>query len=271
MPVKTIGGLELYYEIAGTGGETVAFINGIGMTVDSWQPIGERFLGRGFRCLFHDCRGQLRSAKPADGHYSMEQHATDFVELLDALGFDKVHVVGTSYGSEIGMLFACAYPERIETLTVIAGVSELDALLRAAVESWAVAADGGAASLFRCMLPWAYSSEYLAANQQLLREREEAMTRLPSDYCEAFKRLVGAFLKLDITDQLKRIVCPTLVISAERDLIKGPTFGRLIHDNIANSEFVVLPRAGHAVVLEQPDLVAERTIEFIDRHCQVAS
>ena len=116
MPVKTIGGVELYYEIAGTGREAVAFINGIGMTVDSWQPIGERFLGRGFRCLFHDCRGQLRSAKPVDGDFSMEQHATDFVELLDALGFDKVHVVGTSYGSEIGMLVACAYSERIETL-----------------------------------------------------------------------------------------------------------------------------------------------------------
>lgn len=39
-----------------------------------------------------------------------------------------------------------------------------------------------------------------------------------------------------------------------------------IHENIADSEFVVIPHAGHAVMLEQPDLIAEHTINFIDRH-----
>ncbi len=92
------------------------------------------------------------------------------------------------------------------------------------------------------------------------------MTRLPPDYFAAFKQLVGAFLQLDITSELNRILCATLVISAERDLLKGPRFGRLIHANIAASEFVVIPGAGHAVVLEKPDLVAEHTINFIDCH-----
>ena len=185
--------------------------------------------------------------------------------MLDALGLERVHVVGTSYGSEIGMMCAYAYPERVETLTVVAGVSELDHLMRAAVESWAAAADCGAVPFFRCMAPWAYSSEYLKKNQQLLREQEEAMTRLPPEYFVAFQQLVGAFLQLDITAELKRIVCPTLVISAERDLLKGPRFGQLIHDHVADSEFLVIPGAGHAVVVEQPDLVAEQAIAFIDR------
>lgn len=266
MPVKKIDGVDLYYEIEGKGAETVAFLNGIGMTVKAWQPIRGRILARGYRCLLHDCRGQLRSGKPIDSPYSMELHVADFLSLLDELGTERAHLVGTSYGSEIGMLFACTHPERTASLTAIAGVSELDGLMRAAAESWAVAADHGAMPFFRCMLPWVYSSEYLVRNRELLRHREEAAMLLPPDYFAAFKRLVGAFLQFDITDRLNRILCPTLVISAERDLIKGPRFGRLIHENIAGSEFVVIPGAGHAVVLEQPDKIAEHTIDFIARH-----
>jgi len=265
MPAKKIGEIELYYEIEGSGPETVAFLNGVAMTVKSWQPIRERFVARGFRCLLHDCRGQLRSDKTTKGPYTMELHATDLLRLLDALELERAHLVGTSYGAEIAMVFAYTYPERVETLTVVAGTSELDGLLRAAAQSWAIAADCGAVAFFRCMAPWAYCSEYLEQNQQLLREQEEAMARLPPDFFSAFKQLVHAFLQLDITAELVRITCPTLVISAERDLIKGPRFGRLICDHIATSELAVIPRAGHAVVLEQPRAVARQTIGFIER------
>ncbi len=266
MPVKKIGEVELYFEVDGAGSQTVALINGIAMTVDSWQPIRRRFSEHGYRCLLHDCRGQLRSEKPTDGRYTMEQHVADFVGLLDALDLKRVHVVGTSYGSEVGMLFACTHPERTETLTVIAGVSELDDLMRTVARSWTIAADCGAVPFYRCMLPWTYSSDYLAKNRRLLLAQEEAMTRLPPDYFAAFKGLVGAFLQLNITAELQRIVCPTLVISAERDLVKGPRYGQIIHDKIADSKFIVIPGAGHAVVIEQPELVAEQSIDFIDRH-----
>ncbi len=265
MPLVKLEDVDLYYELDGDGTETVALLNGIGMTVQSWQPIRERFAARGYRCLLHDFRGQLRSGKPTGSPYSMALHAADFLLLLGALGIEQAHLVGTSYGSEIGMLVAATHPDQTASLTVVAGVSELDSLMRAAARSWAIAADCGAVPFFRSMLPWAYSSEFLARNQRLLQEQEEAMIRLPPEYFAAFKLLVDAFLKLNITAELKRISCPTLVISAERDLIKGPKFGRLIHENVAGSEFVVIPGAGHAVVLERPDLVADQAIDFIER------
>jgi 3-oxoadipate enol-lactonase len=266
MPATTIDEVELYYETEGEGADTVAFLNGIGMTIQSWRPIRSQFVAHGYRCLVHDFRGQMLSGKPSDSEYSMELHGADFLSLLDELNTKRVHLIGTSYGSEVGMLFAGTYPERTASLTVIAGVSELDGLMRAAAESWSAAADCGPVPFFRCMLPWAYSSDYLTGNRRLLQQQEEAMTRLPPAYFAAFKRLVGAFLRLDITGELQRILCPTLVISAERDLIKGPRFGRLIHEGIADSEFIVIPGAGHAVVMEKPDVIAEHVIDFIDRH-----
>jgi len=265
MPTKRIADVDLYYELEGAGPATVALLNGIAMSVKSWRPIRDAFLARGLRCLSHDCRGQLRSGKPAAPPYSMALHAADLKGLLDALGLERVHLVGTSYGAEIGMLFASSYPERVETLTAIAAVSEMNALLRAAAESWAAAAACGPLVFFRSLTPWAYSNEYLEANQWLLREQEEATNRLPPEFFAAFQRLVAAFLALDIAAEIERIRCPTLVIAAAADLIKGPWCGRRIKDKIAGSELQVIPGAGHAVVLEQPLEVAARTLAFIER------
>jgi 3-oxoadipate enol-lactonase len=253
--------VELYYEIDGEGPETVAFVNGVAMTVQSWQPQRADF-ARELRCLFHDTRGQLLSEKPASD-YSMRMHADDLKNLLDHLGIERVHLVGTSYGSEIAMVFALSYPEAARSLTVIAGVSELDEVVRAATDSWAVAASCGGKAFYRCMLPWVYSSGYIRDNRAALRQREEAMARLPPEFYDGFIRLVHAFSRLDITQKLHRITCPTLVVAAENDLVKPPRFSRIIHENIPGSELVVIPGSGHAVVLERPDLLNPLVLEFI--------
>ncbi|ESQ16401.1 MAG TPA: alpha/beta hydrolase [Chromatiaceae bacterium] len=278
MPTLTIADIELYFELHGeekmdakqasdaVQADTVAFINGIAMTVQSWQPVREQFVNKGFRCLLHDCRGQLRSGKSLHRPFSFELHMADFLALLDRLNVNRVHLVGTSYGAEIGILFAATHPERVATLSLIACASKLDHLMRAAAESWSIAADCGAIALFRCMLPWAYSNTHLAQNRQQLLAQEQAMSRQPPEYRAAFKQLVDAFLQLDLSAELEHIECPTLVIAAEHDLIKGPAVGRQIHDGIAGSEFCILPDAGHALVLEQPHQVAARTIQFLHDH-----
>jgi pimeloyl-ACP methyl ester carboxylesterase len=84
--------------------------------------------------VLHDFRGQLRSGKP--GRYTLQQHVDDVRALLDLLGIERADVAGTSYGGEIGMLFAIAHPERVRRLIVIACVSEADDALRAKVRRW---------------------------------------------------------------------------------------------------------------------------------------
>ena len=93
MPFFRHEGIRIHWESIGEG-EPVAFLNGILMTVDSWK-LQTAQLSRGFRCLMHDFRGQLLSSKPADA-WTLEDHAEDFGALLDHLGIDSCHVVGTS-------------------------------------------------------------------------------------------------------------------------------------------------------------------------------
>jgi pimeloyl-ACP methyl ester carboxylesterase len=60
----------------------------------------------------------------------------DVRALLDLLGIERADVAGTSYGGEIGMLFALAHPERVRRLIVIACVAAADDALRKTVGRW---------------------------------------------------------------------------------------------------------------------------------------
>jgi len=263
MPRERVGDVELYYEMSGHGDDTVAFVNGVAMTAQSWAPVRQSFEPH-FRCILHDTRGQLLSEKPA-ADYTMEMHAEDLKKLLDHLGVRRVHLVGTSYGAEIAMIFAYTWPDTVKTLHVITGTSEVDDLMRAATESWAVGAKYGAEAFFSAMVPWAYSGHYIAKNRALLEERAKALSGVPQEFFEGFIRLVRSFHRLNITDQLPRINCPTLVVSAEHDIIKPPRFGELIHRMIEGSEFVVMPESGHALVVENPIGLSEVMLDFIRR------
>ncbi|MBS1198444.1 MAG: putative hydrolase [Proteobacteria bacterium] len=265
MPKINVGDVGLYYELQGEGTDTLVFLNGIGMTASLWKPMADHFSPQ-YRCLCHDFRGQLMSDKPEEP-YSFDAHVADTLALLDALGVDKAHLIGTSYGSEVAAFFAFTHPQRTQSLTMITGVSEMDALLRSAVESWAaVARSGDAVAFYKSLLPWSYSAEFLARQRDFLEARSLEFAHISKDFLHAFARLVDAFVQLDCTARLKEISCPTLIIAAEKDIIKPPRYSEIMHREIRQSEYHVVPGSGHAVVVEDPASLNKLLADFLQRN-----
>lgn len=268
-----VDGVSLAYELrpAASGsvpaGEAarrpvVALLNGIAMSIAHWKPVADRLVSAGFPVLLHDFRGQLLSDKP-EGPYSLERHAADLASLLTALGIETAAVVGTSYGAEIGLTFARDFPARCASLSLIDGVSETDAVLSAAVDSWKRAALADPRLFYRVILPWNYSAEWLEANAELIAKREAAIAGLPRDYFDGFVRMCGAFLAVDLTKDLPRIAAPTLVVVAEKDILKHRRFARVMADGIPGARFAEIPGSGHAVVIERPEATADLVLEFL--------
>ncbi len=245
--------------------ETIVFLNGIAMSVSHWQPFVESLQGR-YRCLLHDFRGQLLSlgSTATTPTCRLEDHVEDLNALMDTVGVKRAHVVGTSYGAEVAMMFAAAHPEKTASLVVIDGVSELDPLLKAAVEAWKAAALADPVAFYRGIIPWNYSAAYIEANGDALARRETAVAALPRRYFEAFAGLCDAFLRIDITPSLHRISCPTLVLVGEKDILKHQGFARIIADNVKGSSLFVVPGAGHAAVIELPGEITRRLSTFLD-------
>lgn len=264
MPTAHLDGTDLHYELRGPeGAPVVAFLNGILMTVRSWVLQRTVFEGR-FRCLYHDFRGQLMSGKP-EGPYTFEQHAADLAALLDHLEIGRCHLVGTSYGGEVGMRFAADRPDRVATLSLIACVAHLEPLLRRQVELWGLAG-GDAEALYRIAAPFNFSNRFLAADTVLVEQGEQRLAQAPPEFHAGFERLLACFSTLDLRDALPRITCPTLVVCAENDLLKPPSYSREIAAAVPHAELLMVPDAGHAVVIEKPDAVNTAVLGFLTKH-----
>lgn len=262
MPDITANGVRLRYELSGSEGPVLVLLNGIAMSIGHWKPFVQALTNR-YRVLCHDFRGQTLSEKPA-GDYSLELHADDLAALMDALEISEAHIVGTSYGSEVAMTLAITHPERCATLTVIDGVSELDPVLKAAAESWMAAALCDARVFYKTLMPWTYSSAYIAANAATLARREDSVASLSREWFEGFAALCKAFLKIDLTPKLNRITCPSFVLVGELDILKHKGFAEIIAKAIPGCRLAIMPSVGHAATIEQPAACAARFEDFLE-------
>ena len=247
----------IHHEIFGHGPPLV-LLNGIMMTTQSWAPMLPLLSSR-HRCVLHDFRGQLRSAKP--GGYTLAQHVFDLRILVDQLGIERADVVGTSYGGEIGMLFAIAHPERVRRLVVIGCVTEADDLLRARVGRWIDVARHDADRLYDVTVHDNFSDAFL--KPQLVKLGCERLRGCPAEWFTAFAELCEAALTLRV--DLSKIAAPTLAICGEKDALKPVAHSRAIAEGVPDGQLVIVPGAGHAVVIEKPDEVCAAIETFLER------
>ncbi|MBI9105659.1 MAG: alpha/beta hydrolase [Spirochaetales bacterium] len=267
MPLISINETEIYYEYFQENNPrgTIVFLNGVMASLGSWDDFTDHFRKMGYSILLHDFRGQLKSSKP-DKEISFDDHVQDLSVLLKKLKIDKVILAGTSYGGEVALCFAIKYPAIISKIVIIDSVSELDSLIKTTISSWIDTAETGNGTIFyRCALPWLYSSSFINRNMEMLKEREKMMTAIPKDYFTGQIRLYQSFLTLDITSDLKKITCPSLVICGEDDILKPPSFSRIIAANINRSEFFTIPNCGHVAIFEKPEELKTLISGFLNK------
>ena len=115
--ITTGDGTRLAYRFDGTAGKPVLLLsNSIGTDLHMWDVTVPR-LAEHFHVLRYDARGHGASDAPA-GAYSIDRLGRDVVELLDALGIRRVHMLGLSLGGIVAQWLAIHVPERIDRLVL---------------------------------------------------------------------------------------------------------------------------------------------------------
>ena len=270
MPYFKSGKNELYYEVHGdpNGKETIAFLNGVMASASSWAMLYPVFERAGFRIILHDFKGQLNSSKP-EGPYSFKEHCEEAKALFESLGVKKLHLVGTSYGGEVAMKFAILFPEMVRSISVIDSVSELDPVCKGFVVGWKVLCDTkDGEQFFWGMVPSIYGPKFIENNMEMLTARAKAIKNNPNGYLEGQKILYDTFAQdVYMTDELKKIKCPALIICGENDILKPPKFSKIMADNIPNAEYITLPECGHVAFFEKAKEVESAIFGFVMKHC----
>ncbi|WP_371645456.1 MULTISPECIES: alpha/beta fold hydrolase [unclassified Streptomyces] len=112
----TVNGMRLAYEVSGPpNGDPLLLLPALGECAGDWAPVRE-VLDRERRVYAVDLRGHGRSDRPGD--YSLELMRDDVLGLLDALGLDRVDLVGHSMGGVVAHLVAQARPWQVVRLVL---------------------------------------------------------------------------------------------------------------------------------------------------------
>ncbi len=116
MPFATVRGLNMYYEVHGSG-PGLLFVGGTGGDLRQKPNISDSPLTAAFTVLAYDQRGLGRTDAP-DGPYTMADYAEDANALLDAVAWESCHIVGASFGGMVAQEFAIRFPSRVQRLVL---------------------------------------------------------------------------------------------------------------------------------------------------------
>ena len=242
-------GSRIYWDEQGSG-EPVLLIMGLAFTSDMWYRVRPTLASR-YRTLALDNRGVGRSDVPP-GPYSIALMASDARAVLDAAGVESAHVFGVSMGGMIAQEFTLQYPERVRSLVlgctaaggptaVRAEQAAIDMLMARSRMTPDEAAEAAVPFIYDPATPRERIDEDLAVRKPWFPRPEAYMAQLM------------AILGWEAYSRIPAIRVPTLVIHGESDRLVPPGNGKLIAERIPGAKLVMIPRASHLFVTDQPE------------------
>jgi pimeloyl-ACP methyl ester carboxylesterase len=270
----TLHGHRVTYRTAGSG-PVLVLLHGIANSSETWERVAGALAGR-FRLIAPDLLGHGESATPR-GDYSLGAHASGVRDVLTALGYDRVTVIGHSLGGGIAMQFAYQFPERCERMVLVSSGGlgrEVHLLLRAAAlpgADW--------------VLPLLTSRELLAVGRALgglLRRIRLAPDGDLKVLAHGFASLDNAGSRQAFLHTVRSVIeptgqrvsahdrlalaalLPTLIVWGERDSIIPATHGVAAHEAMPGSRLELFPDAGHMPHDDDPDRFARILADFCD-------
>jgi len=215
---KKINGINLYYEIYGTG-KPLIFLHGSGGSIRGARAKIEYFK-QYFKVIAIDSRAHGKSIDTTTENLTYVQMANDIGVLLDSLQIDSAYISGQSDGGILGLLLAINFPHKVSKLATFganlfpgkkAVFDEIDNLI---LDSLKTTKNNHLKKLYS-----------LLAYQPSITEKD-----------------------------LQKIKCPVLIISGDRDVIRLEHSIQIFY-NIENANFFVMPGATHYGSVEKPEFL----------------
>ena len=268
MATFLLEGREIYYEDHGAG-KPLLVLNGIFMSCASWEKFVPAF-SKTCRLLLLDFYDQGRTAK-READYTQEEQVKVVDAFLRHMGLLSCSIIGISYGGEVAMQFASAYPDKVDKLILSNTAANTSDWLRDIGHSWEYACNShDGKQFFKTCIPIVYSPQFYVKNYAWASAREALFERVftPAIY-DAFSRLIRSAETHDVRQALHKITAETLVISAEHDFVTPLYQQKEIVAGIPNAAHATIVDAGHAVMYEKPAEFISLVLGFVNSDTDV--
>jgi proline-specific peptidase len=255
---------------------------GPGVPHDYLEPL-EAVAASGRRVIFYDQLGCGNSDQPRDpSMWTVELFLEELDVVRSALGLDKVHILGQSWGGMLALQYAITQPAGLASLIIASSP--------ASIFDWM-----DAANLLRVQLPvdvqqtltkhesagTTDSAEYLEAMMVFYRRHVCRLSPWPDCVNRAFDKLsanpevyhtmwgpsefhvTGVLKDWDVTAQLGQIAVPTLITSGAFDEAAESVVAP-VQKGIKGSKRIVFEQSSHMSHVEEADKYVEAVVKFLD-------
>jgi pimeloyl-ACP methyl ester carboxylesterase len=278
MAVIQVGEVEVFYELRRKADEPLLLlIMGLGGQLTSWDAgFCDALVAAGFGVLLFDNRDTgLSTSFDSVGvpsfadlfagkapPYSIDDLAGDAAGLLDALGLERVHVLGISMGGMIAQALAISHPDRVLSLCSImstTGAPNVGMPTPEAIEVLlAPSPTDRAGFIDNQVVIWkVIGSPGFEFDEETVRKKAAVSydrSFRPQGVSRQLAAIIGA---KDRTPGLEKLSMPTLVVHGEADKLMTPPGGAATAAAVPGAKLVTIPGMGHDLPPEVWDEVAE--------------
>ena len=268
--VTTKDGTQIYYKDWGSG-QPIVFSHGWPLSADAFEDQMFYLASRGYRCIAHDRRGHGRSSQPWQGN-DLDTYADDLATLVETLDLKKaIHVGHSTGGGEVtryigrhgtarvakAVLIGAIPPLMVKTANNPMGlpIGAFDELRAAVVADRSKFWTDLSLPFYGYNRPGAKVSEGVRQSFWL----QSMMAGFPASYF-----CIKAFSETDLTEDLKRIDVPTLILHGDDDQIVPIVASALLSSKIVKGAVLkVYAGAPHGMCTTLKDRVNEELLAFI--------
>ncbi len=269
MKIRAADGTQLYYKDWGTG-RPIVFSHGWPLSSDAWEDAMFFLAANGFRCIGADRRGHGRSSQPWHGN-DIDTYAEDLATLTETLDLTgAIHVGHSTGGGEVARYIARYGGKRVAGAVLVAAITPLMLKTPAnphgtPIEAFDAIRAGVLADRARFFAE--LSEPFFGANRpganvsQDLRDffvTQSMMAGMPACYY-----CVKAFSETDLTEDLKKIDVPTLIVHGDDDQIVPIAASALLSAQLVpNAKLEIYEGASHGLPSTHKDRLNADLLAF---------
>lgn len=251
-------------KVCGQGSKAIMFSHGYGCDQNMWRYVAPAF-ERDYKVVLFDHVGAGNSDATAFDrrkYQTLSGYSDDVLEICHELNLRKVTFVGHSVSSMIGVLAAIREPERFENLVMVGPSPRYinDSVYVGGFERSEI--DGLLDTLDQNYLGWASAMAPAIMGNS---DRPELAAELENSFCRTNPQIAKFFARVtflsDNRSDLSKVRTRTLVLQCSEDVIAPLSVGEFVHQQISESELVIMKATGHCPNLSAP----EETVREIKR------
>lgn len=261
MTLINLNGLQFNYEVSGSG-EPLILIGGLTANAREWSGVSP-YLEAHFTVYRPENRGSGQTTGWAPP-FLIEDMADDVAKLISRLGLERPSVVGHSMGGAILQKLCIEHPKRVKAAVIVSSFAHFPKAAQLYLENTsALFASGIKAELvLRTIYTRLYGSEFLSEESNILAELNRMLSDPFPQTATGYQAQVKAIAAFDTRHDLKKILCPTVIINGSEDVLTPSYLSEALHRGIAHSKLAFIPDCGHMIPAEKPEQLARAVLDF---------